>query len=158
MGLVARVIEEAGIPTVYLSTGRDLGAQVMPPRSVFINFPMGNPLGRPHDTAMQRQILMEVLDHAVKAKDPGELIDLDHDWGEKFLTIMELKSRWKGQAPDPLSCCVGSFGFLGAAAGCSVFSAARASYSLRVASLEASSSRARATSRAALSRARACSV
>ena len=54
MGLVARVIEARGIPTVLVSTGRDLTQQVLPPRSVFVNFPMGNPFGKPGDVAMGR--------------------------------------------------------------------------------------------------------
>ena len=61
MGLVARVVEAAGIPTVLVSTGRDLTAQVLPPRSAFVNFPMGNPFGRAGDTAMQRRILLDAL-------------------------------------------------------------------------------------------------
>ncbi|MDK1021565.1 MAG: hypothetical protein QGD90_08010 [Candidatus Hydrogenedentes bacterium] len=93
MGLVARVVEEAGIATVLVSTGRDLTQQVLPPRSVFVNFPMGNPFGRPEDKAMQREILLEALRLAESAVEPGVLVDLPHDWGEDFLTIMDLKAE-----------------------------------------------------------------
>ena len=93
MGLVARVVEEAGIATVLVSTGRDLTQQVLPPRSVFVNFPMGNPFGRPADKAMQREILLEALRLAESAVEPGVLVDLPHDWGEDFLTIMDLKAE-----------------------------------------------------------------
>lgn len=93
MGLVARVVEEMGIPTVFVSTGRDLGAQVRPPRSVFVNFPMGNPFGRPHDAVMQRRILVDALQRVERATAPGELVDLPYEWGEPILTIMELKAR-----------------------------------------------------------------
>ncbi len=92
MGLVARVVEEAGIPTVLVSTGRDLTRQVLPPRSVFVNFPMGNPFGRPEDKATQREILLEALQLAESATKPGVLVDLSHEWGEDFLTIMDLKA------------------------------------------------------------------
>ena len=34
-------LEAAGIPTVLVSTGRDLTELVCPPRSMFVNFPMG---------------------------------------------------------------------------------------------------------------------
>ncbi len=103
MGLVSRVVEEAGIPTVYVSTGRDLTLQVLPPRSIFLNFPMGNPFGRPHDTDMQREILVHALNHAVAAKEPGELVDLPYEWGERILTIMELQSGWSASRPDPVT-------------------------------------------------------
>ena len=89
MGLVARVVEEQGIPTVLVSTGRDLTAQVRPPRSLFVNFPMGNPFGRPFDAAMQRRILREALALAGSAKRPGEIVDLPLDWGGDFSTTFD---------------------------------------------------------------------
>ena len=89
MGLVARVIEAAGIPTVLVSTGRDLTAQVLPPRSVFVNFPMGNPFGRPFDVVMQRRILFDALALAQAASSPGALVDLPYDWGEPFGSIVD---------------------------------------------------------------------
>jgi D-proline reductase (dithiol) PrdB len=89
VGLVARVVEEAGIPTVLVSTGRDITRLVKPPRSVFVNFPMGNPFGRPGDTAQQRRILLDALRVAVTATEPGALVDLGHDWGAPFGTILD---------------------------------------------------------------------
>ena len=89
MGLVARVIEELGIPTVLVSTGRDLTAQVRPPRSLFVNFPMGNPFGRAFDAAQQRSILREALALAEKAERPGEIMDLPLDWGADFSTTFD---------------------------------------------------------------------
>jgi D-proline reductase (dithiol) PrdB len=84
VGLVARVIEARGIPTVLVSTGRDLTQQVLPPRSVFVNFPMGNPFGRPGDAAMQRRILLDALHLAETATKGGTLVDLPYVWGEDF--------------------------------------------------------------------------
>ena len=40
-GLVARVAEEAGIPTVSVITGRDISASTNVPRAVWSNSPMG---------------------------------------------------------------------------------------------------------------------
>ena len=70
-----------GIPTVLVSTGRDLTQQVLPPRSVFVNFPMGNPFGHPFDVAMQRRILLDALELATTASAGGVLIDLPYEWG-----------------------------------------------------------------------------
>ncbi len=89
MGLVARVVEEHGIPTVLVSTGRDLTAQVCPPRSLFVNFPMGNPFGRPFDAATQRRILRDALALAEGAREPGVLVDLPLEWGEDFGTSFD---------------------------------------------------------------------
>src|SRR5574337_2176340 len=44
-GLVARVVEQHGIATVNVSTGRDLSLLVKPPRTLFVNHPMGNAFG-----------------------------------------------------------------------------------------------------------------
>lgn len=84
MGLVARVVEETGIPTVNVSTGRDITALVRPPRSLFVNAPMGNTFGRPGDADRQREILRAALDFAVTATEPGVLVDLPHAWDAPF--------------------------------------------------------------------------
>jgi D-proline reductase (dithiol) PrdB len=89
VGLVARVVEEAGIPTVLVSTGRDLTAQVLPPRSVFVNFPMGNPFGRSGDREMQRRILIDALRLAETAERGGVLVDLPYDWGAPFASLVD---------------------------------------------------------------------
>lgn len=84
MGLVSRVVEEAGIPTVCISTGRDLTAQVKPPRSLFLNFPMGNSFGRSGDIATQTQVLRMALDLVVTATQGGVLVDAPLKWHEPF--------------------------------------------------------------------------
>ena len=96
MGLVARVVEEAGIPTVVVSTGRDLSAQVKAPRTVFVNFPMGNPFGRPFDTIQQRAILLDVFHALERVQEGGASIDLPYEWGEDF--DMNLGSGYRSQA------------------------------------------------------------
>lgn len=89
MGLVARVVEEAGIPTVLVSTGRDLTALVRPPRSLFVNYPMGNPFGRPDDVAEQRQILSDALSLFETATEPGVIVDAPYVWGEDFTSVVD---------------------------------------------------------------------
>jgi len=78
------VVEEAGIPTVVVSTGRDLSAQVRPPRTVFVNFPMGNPFGKPFDMVQQRTILLDALHALETIKHGGEMIDLPYEWDVPF--------------------------------------------------------------------------
>jgi hypothetical protein len=78
------VIESRGIPTVLVSTGRDLTEQVLPPRSVFVNFPMGNPFGKPGDLDMQRRILLDALHLAESATRGGTLVDLPYEWNADF--------------------------------------------------------------------------
>ncbi|MDP6343192.1 MAG: hypothetical protein QF578_19215 [Alphaproteobacteria bacterium] len=103
MGLVSRVVEERGIATVNVSTGRDITANVRPPRSVFINHPMGNPFGRPGQREMQREVLMHALRLLENGRTPGELIDLPYDWGEEVKTIYDLEFAFKPAPPDPVT-------------------------------------------------------
>ena len=84
MGLVTRVVEAAGISTVCISTGRDLTVQVRPPRSLFVNFPMGNAFGKPFDRDMQLHVLRAALLLAETATEPGVLVDLPDVWPEPF--------------------------------------------------------------------------
>lgn len=84
MGLVARVIEATGIPTMLVSTGRDLTAQVRPPRSLFVNFPMGNPFGAPGAVDQQRRILRRALELTYEITEAGTVVDLDETWPASF--------------------------------------------------------------------------
>ena len=84
MGLVARVVELMGIPTINVSTGRDITALVRPPRSLFVNFPMGNSFGQAGDQDMQNLILRRAFDLAVNATEPGVIEDLEIQWPEVF--------------------------------------------------------------------------
>lgn len=61
VGLIQSVIEKQGIPTTSISLLRKVTEKVKPPRSLFVDLPLGYPLGRPHDPAMQREILLAVL-------------------------------------------------------------------------------------------------
>jgi D-proline reductase (dithiol) PrdB len=77
-------MEENGLPTVYIGSCRDMMKQVKSPRSVFVNFPLGRACGKPNDSPMQREIVKAALAFLVSAKEPGEMLDLSHDWGKTF--------------------------------------------------------------------------
>ncbi len=89
MGLVARVIESSGIPTVVVATGRDLTVQVRPPRALFVNFPMGNNFGAPGAVAQQRRILRRALGLVDEITTAGTIVDLDEQWPSCFDTKVE---------------------------------------------------------------------
>jgi len=61
VGLIAGVIEKAGIPTVSLSLLLMVTKKVRPPRSLSVPFPFGYPLGKPHDAKLQHQIIRAAL-------------------------------------------------------------------------------------------------
>jgi hypothetical protein len=61
VGLIASVIEKAGIPTVGLSLLREVAEQIKPPRMLFVPFPFGYPLGEPNNPALQHDIILSAL-------------------------------------------------------------------------------------------------
>lgn len=92
MSLVARVLEEGGISTVTYTNARDIAASAGNPRQVFLNYPLGNPAGRPHDPENQRSVLRAGLKLLEDADRPGIIVDLPYTWSdsrewmEKFMT------------------------------------------------------------------------
>jgi D-proline reductase (dithiol) PrdB len=53
VSLVARLLEENGIPTVVMGCAKDIVEHVGVPRFLFSDFPLGNAAGRPNDLASQ---------------------------------------------------------------------------------------------------------
>ena len=92
MSLVARYLEEHGVPTVMFGCARDIVEHCGVPRFVFTDFPLGNPTGRPFDPASQRHIVGLGLEMLEQAKGPGTTIQTpyvwsaDTSWKDKVLT------------------------------------------------------------------------
>ena len=82
MSLVARHLEENGIPTVTFSNARDISTSACNPRLVFTNYPLGNPAGRPHDRENQREILATGFRLLEDATGPGEIVDTPFQWSK----------------------------------------------------------------------------
>lgn len=62
VGLIQSVIEKKGIATVSITLLREVTEKVRPPRSLFLDLPLGYPLGAPFDTPLQRRIIVEALE------------------------------------------------------------------------------------------------
>jgi hypothetical protein len=82
VGLVQRVLEARGIPTVALSMIPDLTRAVGVPRLAGISYPMGRPLGRPHDADGQRAVLCSTLELLATAPGPDTYVELPFVWPE----------------------------------------------------------------------------
>ncbi len=74
---------------MLVSTGRDLTALVRPPRSLFVNYPMGNPFGPPRDIAHQRKILEDTLALFDTVTEGGTIVDAPYDWSDDFTAIVD---------------------------------------------------------------------
>ncbi|HNY65057.1 MAG TPA: hypothetical protein PKM41_06430 [Deltaproteobacteria bacterium] len=80
MGLVQRVIEGYGIPTVGISIVRQYTEKVKPPRTVFLRWPFGHPLGEPFNRAQQRAVLLKAFEALTGITVPGTIVDVPWQW------------------------------------------------------------------------------
>ena len=81
MSLVARHFEAAGIPTVIIGSAIDIVTQAKVPRFLFVDFPLGNPCGKPWDSAMQHRIVAHGLQLLTRASAPETIEYSDESWG-----------------------------------------------------------------------------
>jgi hypothetical protein len=81
VSLVARHAEAAGIPTVVIGSARDIEKECGVPRFLFADFPLGNPIGKPWDTAMQRATTGMALDLLEQAFAPRTTVQTPFEWG-----------------------------------------------------------------------------
>jgi hypothetical protein len=72
VGHLARLIEEAGIPTVavYVRAFRHVAESMRVPRVLVTRHPMGRTLGAPHDVERQREVLEQALNLLKSATAP----------------------------------------------------------------------------------------
>ena len=82
MGLIARNVEAAGIPTLCMGSALDILQSVRPPRAAFLDYALGHTTGKPHEPDLQREILIESLDAFSSLKEPGEIKQLLFRWSE----------------------------------------------------------------------------
>ena len=90
MGLVARHAEAAGVPTLCMTSARDITRAVNPPRAAFLDFPLGHTTGKPHAPDLQRRILVEALSSFKTLTVPGSMKELPFLWSED--------EEWKAKA------------------------------------------------------------
>ncbi len=95
MGLVARILEKAGFPTICLTAARSITESVNPPRAAFVDMPLGYTAGRPNEPEFQRDLLRQVFKAAESIDTPGSIVDLDVIWSEDV--------SWKDKATSGLN-------------------------------------------------------
>ncbi len=97
MGLVARVIEAAGIPTVTLNMVWAVQKLVGMPRLAAIEHPFARPYGDVGDAATQRAVLLAALRVFESAHVPGHVEHLPFVWHEP-----PEQTRWHPAEPSPI--------------------------------------------------------
>jgi D-proline reductase (dithiol) PrdB len=80
VGLIQRAIERVGIATIGISLVREFTEKVKPPRTIFLRWPFGHPLGEPYNRAQQWAVLAEAFKALYAIRTPGEIVDLPFRW------------------------------------------------------------------------------
>ncbi len=82
MSLVARHLEANGMPTVINGSALDIVEYCGVPRYLHLDFPLGNPSGKPWDEAMQLDIARRALQLFEEAKGPKTVKRLPYIWSD----------------------------------------------------------------------------
>jgi hypothetical protein len=99
VGLIARVVEEAGIPTLCMTSALDITQAVKAPRGVFVNYPLGHQTGKPNDPENQRAIVRDAMRAFETIQTPGEIVQLPYVWDPNDRT-WETRDYTKGWMPE----------------------------------------------------------
>jgi len=90
--VLARALEARGLPTLMLSTLRDISEAYQPPRTALVDYPIGSPCGRVGDPEHQRATLRAALGCPLDTSTPQlHTVDLPYqadggrDWIETTL-------------------------------------------------------------------------
>jgi D-proline reductase (dithiol) PrdB len=84
VGLIQRAIERQGISTIGISIIRRFAEKVKPPRTIFLDWPFGHPLGKPFNLFQQRTVLMEAFNALYSITTPGQIVDLPFKWKRNY--------------------------------------------------------------------------
>lgn len=97
--MLARWIEEAGVPTVVVTMMPDVATGLGAPRTVGVEFPFGHPFGLPGEPGMQRRVLETALTVLAGATAPGTRVDIDIEWPQP---LREAYRAWQPVEPSPI--------------------------------------------------------
>lgn len=86
MGLIARTIEAAGIPTVCVIGLKDIVEKVRPPRAIYLKWPFGHPLGEPGNRAQQLSVIHYALRALYDQRTPGAILEPGWRWRNERYT------------------------------------------------------------------------
>jgi hypothetical protein len=104
--LIARQLEAAGIPTVTLTSARDITAAANPARAVFVDYPLGHTAGRVDETDLNRSIVSAAMAQVSQATEPGTIVDLTlrwadtDDWKDSVMRVSTSSSGKKSTVDD----------------------------------------------------------
>jgi hypothetical protein len=82
VSLVAREVEQAGIPTATIVNFRPHAECARPPRALFVNYPYGSQWGPPNNTKAHRRLATDALNMLEGNSEPGTILDVPYSWAD----------------------------------------------------------------------------
>ncbi len=92
MGLIQRVLDQAGLSTISITQVVEITAIIKPSRAVFVAHPFGLTFGAVGDAGTQRAVLDALLSAAVDMDAPG-LRHAGFTWTEDDLRARQLRKQ-----------------------------------------------------------------
>lgn len=80
--MIARVVEATGISTMVLGSAFDILSSGWPPRTSFVNYPLGHQSGKPFDKDDQYFLVRSALEGITMHTKPGQVNVLKCSWGD----------------------------------------------------------------------------
>ena len=80
MGLIQRMAEESGIPTISMGNEAERMAKIKPPRALRVKFGRGSMFGEPGNAVRQRRIILDALAALNAMRVPGTILELPYQW------------------------------------------------------------------------------
>ncbi len=74
------------------------------PRSLAVEFPFGHIVGRPHDTQLQRRVVLRALQVLEEATEPGTIVHFPEPWPEPLEAGLRASHP---DAPPPITAAMG---------------------------------------------------
>ena len=79
MSALAHWLEDEGLATTVVALVRLHAQKVAPPRTLWVPFELGRPMGPPNDPAFQRRVLQAALGLLDSDNEPGVIVDFPDD-------------------------------------------------------------------------------
>jgi hypothetical protein len=95
-------VEEAGIPTLCMTSALDITRSVKPPRAVFVNFPLGHQTGPPNQPELQRRIVTDAMRAFAAISSPATIVELPYVWdpNDRTWEDTDYTKGWMPVAPS----------------------------------------------------------
>jgi len=97
--VLARVVENLGIPTVTVTMMPDLAEKFRLSRIVGVEFPFGHSFGTPHNDELMLMVSRAAVQALAEAGAPGYRLDVDAEWP---VPIEIAYKAWHPPEPSPI--------------------------------------------------------